>query len=132
MPRLWTTPGRGVRDPLGKHEQVRTGGSVTIRQTTEETPMYTSEVDVYANSEGEVVPADSPDAAILVVAAGGTITDEEAAKYGLTDDSTAPSEGEEGTASSLADRPAAAEEVEDKGHAPGGPSGPATPKPTKK
>jgi hypothetical protein len=94
--------------------------------------VYTAEENIYADSEGNIVPEDSPEAATLVVAAGGTITDEEAAKYGLTDDSTAPSEGEEGTASSLADRPAAAEEAEDKGHAPGGPSGPATPKPTKR
>jgi len=78
--------GHGVCDPLGKDEQLRSAGSITITQITKETPMYTSETAVYANSEGEVVPADSPDAATLVVAAGGTITDEEAAKYGLTDE----------------------------------------------
>ena len=65
--------------------------------------MYTSEVAVYADSEGNVVPEDSPDAATLVVAAGGTITDEEAAKYGLTDEGAASEEGE---ASKVADRPA--------------------------
>jgi hypothetical protein len=86
--------------------------------------MYTSEVDVYANSEGEVVPADSPDAAILVVAAGGTITDEEAAKYGLTNESAA---SDEGAASKVADRPATDEKP-----APADDHPAAAPKPAKK
>lgn len=46
--------------------------------------MYYSDKAVYADANGKVVAGDSPDAAFLVVAAGGTITDEQAAKYGLT------------------------------------------------
>jgi hypothetical protein len=126
MPRLWVGPGRGVRDPLGKHERSRTGGSITITQITEETPMYTSETAIYADSEGNVVPEDSPDAAIMVVAAGGTITDEEAAKYGLTDESAA---SDEGAASKVAERSAAP--TEDKGPGPD-PQAPTGTKPAKK
>jgi hypothetical protein len=70
--------------------------------------MYTSETAVYANSDGEVVPEDSPDAAYLVVAAGGTITDEEAAKYGLTDDGAAKRKSDDAPADAPADAPGSA------------------------
>ena len=33
----------------------------------------------------KVVPADSPEAAFVLVATGGTLSDEEAARWGLTD-----------------------------------------------
>ena len=91
--------------------------------------MYTSETAIYADSEGNIVPEDSPDAATLVVAAGGTITDEEAAKYGLTDEGAASEEGE---ASKVADRPTAASDETAPTARPAEDQPAAAPKPTKK
>jgi hypothetical protein len=65
--------------------------------------MYTSDVNVYADSEGNIVSEDSPDAATLVVAAGGTITDEEAAKYGLTDEGGTKRKSDDAPADEAAD-----------------------------
>jgi hypothetical protein len=68
--------------------------------------VYTSETAIYADSEGNIVPEDSPEAATLVVAAGGTITDEEAAKYGLTDEGGAKRKSDDAPADDAADAPA--------------------------
>lgn len=46
--------------------------------------VYVSDKRLHVNSDkSKVVPEDHPDAAYLLVAEGGELSDEEAAKYGL-------------------------------------------------
>lgn len=47
--------------------------------------VYTSDKALYVNADkSRVVPGDSPEAAFLLVGEGGQLSDEDAAKYGLT------------------------------------------------
>lgn len=45
---------------------------------------YTSKERLYLNSKGEVVKANDPDRQSLLVGAGGTLSMEDAERYGLT------------------------------------------------
>lgn len=55
--------------------------------------MYTSEKRVCLNADrSKVVPCDSAEAAIQLVAAGGQIPEDEAKRYGLTDKPKAEAE----------------------------------------
>lgn len=58
---------------------------------------YRSKVRLHATRDGRVVPPGHPESAILLVPAGGEISDEKAKKYGLMEDKAAnnPAPGEE-------------------------------------
>lgn len=58
---------------------------------------YRSKVRLHATRDGRVVPPGHPESAILLVPAGGEISDEKAKKYGLMGDKAAnnPAPGEE-------------------------------------
>lgn len=47
--------------------------------------MYTATERLYLDAEGKVVKADDPNRTSLLVAAGGSLTDAEARRYGLLD-----------------------------------------------
>lgn len=48
--------------------------------------MYTATEPLYLNKAGEVVKAKDPTRVTLLISTGGTLTDEQAARYGLTND----------------------------------------------
>lgn len=65
--------------------------------------MYTADKRLYVNADGtKVVDEDSPDAASLLIAEGGELSDEDAKKYGLKN--TAESKAEHAPSEDKAER----------------------------